>query len=77
MCVNVIVFGQLTDITRTDSFQVENVGTIDSLVSELNSRYPAIAKSKYIIAVDKVLVTGNADLPHNCTVALLPPFSGG
>jgi len=76
MAVNIIIFGQLTDITGS-SLSLDNITDTDKLVRELNKLYPALADKKYVVAVDKQVVTTNTVLTNNNTVALLPPFSGG
>jgi molybdopterin converting factor small subunit len=76
MPVNIVVFGQLTDITGS-SLSLENVTDTDALLSQLNGLYPALAEKKYVIAVDKRVVSTNTALTDDATVALLPPFSGG
>lgn len=77
MQINVILFGQLTDITGKASLSLQNVSDTDSLIQQLNETYPALANSKYIIAVDKKVIAQNTLLTDNSTVALMPPFSGG
>ena len=76
MQVNVIIFGQLTDITGSQ-LSIPGVTDTNSLVRELNKRYPGLADSIYMVAVNKKVVTENTGLTQNCTVALLSPFSGG
>ncbi|MFI5188299.1 MAG: MoaD/ThiS family protein [Chitinophagales bacterium] len=76
MPVNIIIFGQLTDITGS-SLSLENIADTDHLVRKLNKLYPALIDKKYVIAVDKKVVTTNTALTNSNTVALLPPFSGG
>jgi len=76
MPVNIIIFGRLTDITG-NSLALENIGDTNSLVKELHVLYPALADAKYVIAVNKKVVTENTTLTENSIVALLPPFSGG
>ena len=77
MSVNVIVFGQLTDIVGKAPLTVEDVSDTSQLVQRLQERYPALVNAPYIIAVDKQIVNGNTALNGNNTVALLPPFAGG
>ena len=77
MPVQVIVFGQLTDILGNSPISMEGVADTSELVAQLNQRYPALANAPYIIAVDKQIVNGNTALAGNNTVALLPPFAGG
>jgi molybdopterin converting factor small subunit len=77
MKVNIILFGQLTDITGSDSFAIEDIVDTNSLVIALQKNYPALINAKYLIAVDKKIIETNTLLTDNSTVALLPPFSGG
>jgi len=76
MPINVIIFGKLTDIAG-GSLALENITDTNSLVEELLNLYPALADTKYAIAVDKKVVYENTTLTENSIVALLPPFSGG
>jgi molybdopterin converting factor small subunit len=76
MQVNIIIFGQLTDILGT-ALSLDNIADTDSLVSVLNKNYPALTDKKYAIAVDKKVINQNTALDATSTVALLPPFSGG
>lgn len=76
MEVNVIVFGQFRDLMGK-SFTLKDVPDTDSLVAILNKKYPQFTGLTYLLAVDKETITENTLLTHDCTVALLPPFSGG
>lgn len=77
MEISILLFGQLTDITGTDTVTLENIVDTDHLISTLHETYPALVLSKYVIAVNKKVISENTILLNNCTVALLPPFSGG
>lgn len=77
MKINILLFGQLTEITGTDSIEMENIADTNNLVEALHISYPALILSKYLIAVNKKVIAENTLLSDNCTVALLPPFSGG
>lgn len=76
MTTQIIIFGQLTDITG-NSLSLENVPDTYTLVQELHKRFPLLANAKYVIAVNKKMVKENTMLTEDATVALLPPFSGG
>ena len=76
MSVKIILFGKLADIAG-GSVSVDNVADTDSLIDSLNKRYPELATTKYVIAVDKQVISENTAFTKNSTVALLPPFSGG
>lgn len=77
MQVNIIIFGNLTDITGSSTITVHDMADTKQLLEELHHRYPALAVAKYVVAVDKQVINTNTLLQHNSTVALLPPFSGG
>lgn len=76
MSIRIILFGRLADIAGS-SVSVNDVADTDGLISILNKTYPALAESKYVIAVNKQVVNSNTSLNENSVVALLPPFSGG
>lgn len=77
MPVQVIVFGQLTDIVGRQPITVADATDTTQLIQQLNERYPALVNASYIIAVDKQLISDNTLLTGDHTVALLPPFAGG
>ena len=76
MQINIIIFGQLCDLLG-ENLVLENIADTDSLTAILNEKYPGLADSKYMMAVNKKLVTGNTLLTNKSIVALMPPFSGG
>ncbi len=77
MKVHIMLFGQLADITGVDKITVENTLDTDSMVKSLQNIYPSLTLSTFVIAVDKKIISANTLLTDQCTVALLPPFSGG
>jgi molybdopterin converting factor small subunit len=77
MQITILFFGQLTEITGVATVQLEHIADTDALVIQLRQKFPALASSKYAIAVDKKVINCNTILTQNCSVALLPPFSGG
>jgi len=76
MTLHVILFGRLADIAGSSVF-VNAVADTDTLIKALHKTYPALAESKYVIAVDKHVITSNTLLNEGSVIALLPPFSGG
>jgi sulfur-carrier protein len=76
MKLEVLMFGRLADIAG-NSFTVNDVADTDRLISTLHKRYPALAQTKYVIAVNKRVIASNTLLNEDSVVALLPPFSGG
>lgn len=75
--ISLLAFGQLTDITGQSAWEIEDITDIDQLKTFLIEKYPALAQSKYLVAVNMEVVRGNAILKAGDKVALLPPFSGG
>lgn len=77
MNVNILFFGQLTDITGTKTISMTDIIDTNGMMKILQQNYPALVNSKYLVAVDKKIISANTMLTDHCTVALLPPFSGG
>jgi molybdopterin synthase sulfur carrier subunit len=76
MEINVFFFGQLKEIAGVSAI-VKDVQDTEELIEELQRKYPALQQVKYAVAVNKKMITSNTILTTGCTVALLPPFSGG
>lgn len=75
--INLLSFGQLTDITGQSTWQMEDITDTDQLKRVLIEKHPALANSKYLMAVNMEVIRGNIELNPGDVVALLPPFSGG
>ena len=76
MSVEVLFFGRLVEIAGR-SVTIAEAQTTDELLNQLTQDYPQLINEKYIIALNKNMISGNTVLTHGCTVALLPPYSGG
>ena len=77
MKISVLTFGQVTDVIKQSSFEVQDVTDVHGLRQMLEEKYAPLKDIKYAIAVDKKIVNDNAALQDKSVVALLPPFSGG
>lgn len=77
MKVNVLAFGQISDITGDESLEISGVTDTDQLVRLLHQKYDNLKSFEYRLAVNKKMISGNTELKNEDTVALLPPFSGG
>jgi len=77
MRINIIFFGQLKDITGSKNLVVEEMDSTDKLILHLNAVYPELINKKYLIAVEKEIISSDTVLNNNDTVALLPPYAGG
>ena len=76
MSLKIIMFGKLVDIAG-NSVSVDEAKDTHSLINILNKTYPALTNTKYVIAVNKKVISQNTVLDINSEIALLPPFSGG
>jgi molybdopterin converting factor small subunit len=77
MPVRILIFGQLADITGNNDMLLEDIADTNSLMALMNTKYPALRQAKFIIAVDKKVISENTILNNTSIVALLPAFSGG
>ena len=77
MQINLIIFGRLADITGKSTMTLSGISDTNALVKQIHELYPLLAVNKYVIAVDRKIISGNTILNDNSTVALMPPFSGG
>ena len=71
------IFGQLSDIIGGNSLEMDDIASTDELIKNLQLKYPALANSKYRVAVNRNIIQSNTELQTGAEVALLPPFSGG
>jgi Molybdopterin converting factor, small subunit len=74
--IQVFFFGKLSEIAGAAT-TLSNLHNTDELIQHLHTQFPALANEKFAVAVNKQTIHTNTELPDNCTVALLPPFSGG
>lgn len=77
MTTEVLIFGQLTDMTRQSKLQVDDMPDTDALLAWLKAGYPGLQSAKFVVAVNGQVIQQNTTLAAGATVALLPPFSGG
>ena len=77
MQINLIIFGRLTDITGKNAMTLSGIPDTNALVKQMHALYPALALNKYVLAVNRKIISGNTVLNENSTVAMMPPFSGG
>ncbi|RAI97837.1 molybdopterin synthase catalytic subunit/molybdopterin synthase sulfur carrier subunit [Chitinophaga skermanii] len=75
--MEVLVFGQLTDITGSTSLQLPTVASSDELREMLHTQFPSLKSITYLIAINKKIAKQNMVIDQHAEIALLPPFSGG
>jgi molybdopterin synthase sulfur carrier subunit len=75
--MEILLFGQLADITGAAKTEIDTVADTDGLKEMLEERFPGLKQVKYMVAVNKRIVQTNISLDGSETIALMPPFSGG
>ena len=75
--MNILVFGQLEDITGASIISIDEVTNTEQLLNSLYIRFPQLKEKKILIAVDQKIIQENTVINDQSAVALLPPFSGG
>lgn len=75
--MNIMVFGQLEDITGASIISIDEVKDTEQLLNSLFIRFPQLKEKKILIAVDQKIIQENTVINDQSAVALLPPFSGG
>jgi molybdopterin synthase sulfur carrier subunit len=77
MEINLLIFGQIADITGKSAWKMTGIKDTNELIKNLEEQFPALSTTSYSIAVNKKVIQGNTAFNENDTIALLPPFSGG
>jgi sulfur-carrier protein len=77
MKINILLFGQLAEITGSNTMELQDIKDTKTLIVEMNKKFPGLVDVKYVVSVDRQVITENTSLTDNNTIALLPPFSGG
>lgn len=76
--MNIKIFGKLTDIFQSESYQIkEKVNTVSNLKELLENYFPELKTLNYLIIVNNINTKESDRIPEGAEVALLPPFSGG
>lgn len=75
--MKILLFGELTDITKSTSIEIESAKNVDELKIIVHQKFPSLQNIKYQIAVNSSLISKNISLTETDEIALLPPFAGG
>ncbi|MEO8146332.1 MAG: MoaD/ThiS family protein [Bacteroidia bacterium] len=75
--MKISLFGMLADAAKQSVIEIESVNDTDSLLNKVKEMNSTFRDAKFVIAVNKKVVSGNQVLNENDEVALLPPFAGG
>lgn len=71
------VFGQLVDVVGSEAIILPFCDNVSELKIALFKSYPDLKEKTFVVAMDHKIVENEALLQVNCSIALLPPFSGG
>jgi sulfur-carrier protein len=74
---SVLLFGQLREILGETELNIDQAVDSAELLTEIRRKYPQLAGVKFVLAIDRKIVSGNIRLSNDSSIALLPPFSGG
>lgn len=75
--IKVMIYGQLEDVTGASVISLDNINDTDMLTENLFKQFPLLKHKKFLVAVNKQVVTEKTTFDSNAEIALLPPFSGG
>ena len=75
--MKILLFGELTDITKSSSIEIESVKNVAELKNSVHQKFPSLQNFNYQIAVNSSLIIENISLNETDEIALLPPFAGG
>ncbi len=75
--ISVRAFGMIAEKIGSGQIQLTGISTVEELRDSLFEKFPDLKNMKFSIAINKQLVSGNAPIPADSEIALLPPFSGG
>lgn len=81
MKCQVLLFAQLREAIASDRLTIDlpDRATVGDALDHLAQRHPGIAaiRAKLAIAVNERYQPLTSRLTHGCTIALIPPVSGG
>lgn len=77
MKIEVLLFGVLAEIAKSDRMVVESANDIDSLKNYVFERSPELKRLSFQVSVNQTIIKDNLKLKDGDEVALLPPFAGG
>lgn len=77
MEINILAFGKIADIAAAREWKMKEVQSTADVRQQMEAAYPELSGMRYLLAIDKKIITSDTPLHEGAEVALLPPFSGG
>ena len=75
--MNILLFGNLSDVAGTDRLQVDAQHDTDQLIRHIELVCPSLRGLVYNVAVNRDIIHSKTVLAPDAEIALLPPYSGG
>ena len=75
--ITIKAFGMVAEKIGTSELELENPGSVELLKNQLKDRFPDLEGVKFSFALNKKMLSSDAEIPQEAEIALLPPFSGG
>lgn len=74
--VKVLYFGAAQEVSgrAEEEFRADDTA---SLLNQIISKYPAMARIPFRLALNKTMLKGESGLKESDIIAILPPFQGG
>jgi len=70
-------FGQLTDISREKTIEITDVRDTNGILERVYELFPGLKSANFVMAVNNNIINQNMELTDDCSIALMPPYSGG
>ena len=75
--ITIKAFGMVAEKIGTSELELENPGSVEILKNQLKEQFPGLEGVKFSFALNKKMLSSDAEIPQKAEIALLPPFSGG
>jgi len=75
--IKIRLFGVLADKVSQGFIELEFSNDSESLLRLAYLQFPALAETKFILAINNKVVNSNQQIFKGDEIAFLPPFSGG
>ena len=77
MEINVLFFGVLADVAKTNFRHYNNISSFGDLRIRIEDDYPELVHYNYLISVNNELINDAPSIKNGDEIAFMPPFAGG
>lgn len=75
--IHIKAFGMVAERIGATELDMAHCSDTEELLDLLRANFPELTTTKFSLAINKKLISGNQEIPESAEIALLPPFSGG